>query len=53
MGTIIGAIVGVALGIAIHFFIIKPIEVRNARKWCKEHGLISCESEADKESDNG
>jgi hypothetical protein len=39
------AIIGVAIGIAIHFLIIKPIEVRNARKWCKEHGLISDESE--------
>ena len=41
------AIIGIAVGIAIHFLIIKPIEVRNARKWCKEHGLIPCEAETE------
>ena len=44
------SIIGVAIGLIIHFLIIKPIEQRNARKWCKEHGLISDEeSEAENE----
>jgi len=42
-----GAIVGIAIGLVIHFFIIRPIEQRNARIWCKEHGLVPDENRED------
>lgn len=42
---IVSVIICIAIGVALHFLIIKPIEVRNARKWCKEHNLIHDENE--------
>ena len=51
MSKIIIVIISVALGVALHFLIIKPIEERNARKWCKEHGLIHGEQEENTHED--
>lgn len=42
-----GAIIGIAIGLTIHFFIIRHIEQRKARKWCKAHGLVPDEDRED------
>lgn len=41
------ALIGIAIGLAVHFFIIRPIEQRKARMWCKEHGLVPDENQED------
>ena len=42
-----GAFIGIAIGLTIHFFIIRHIEQRKARKWRKEHGLVPDEDRED------